>query len=59
MIERIFGLGSGSTVTEAMMWRWAEAHPYLFTIIKVSDPYIIVAVAFIGYTVVKRITGRR
>lgn len=44
----------GSSVDTVMEWRWATAHPFLFTIIKSSHVYLIATLMYVGAKVIKR-----
>jgi hypothetical protein len=56
MFDKLLGLSAHTDrMSEAFMWRWAEAHPVLFTIIKVTDyPWLIFGAVFVGYHAIKR-----
>jgi hypothetical protein len=38
-----------------LMMAWAEHHPYLFTLIKVLQPTLIVVIAVVGSNIVSKI----
>jgi hypothetical protein len=60
MFDKLFGISAHTTaMSEAFMWRWAEAHPVLYTLIEVTNqPYFLVAVVFVGYHVIRRMMKR-
>lgn len=54
----LFNKFSGSDhTTEILLMSWADKHPYLFTLIKVTEPYLFVIIAVVGINIVNRIFG--
>ncbi|NRF91499.1 hypothetical protein HQN89_10755 [Paenibacillus frigoriresistens] len=44
-----------SNISEMMYWRWAEQHPFLFTLIKVSQTSLVGAIILVvGKFVMRR-----
>jgi hypothetical protein len=37
-----------TTMEMLLQWKWAEAHPYLYTLIKTSQPYLIAVIFVVG-----------
>ena len=61
MLDKLLGLTAPmDRVSEALMWRWAFEHPYLYAIIKVADyPWLIFGAVFVGYHAIKRMARRQ
>jgi hypothetical protein len=45
--------------SEALQWRWAFEHPYLFTAIKVMTPYLDVVIVVAGVSLVRGLFSRK
>jgi hypothetical protein len=59
MFDKLLGITAPDRMSEAFMWRFAEAHPYLHTLIEVTNqPYFLVAIVFVGYHVIRRMVRR-
>lgn len=41
------------------IWIWAFSHPYLFTLIKVSQPTLLVVVMYIGSKILFGFAGKK
>jgi hypothetical protein len=45
----------GIKMSEAAWWIFANKHPYLFTLIQVTQPYIFVIIAVIGINIINKL----
>lgn len=46
---------SEKEIADILMMQWATHHPYLFTIIKVAEPYLFVIIAVVGINILNGI----
>lgn len=56
MLEKLIGdLGSKGNMETILEWKFAMSHPYLHTIIEISDSFLYVVLFVGGYMVVKKL----
>jgi hypothetical protein len=59
MFQGLFTHLASNPTSELLMWRWANEHPYLFTIIKVAEPQLFVIIAVAGYNLISKLMFRK
>lgn len=60
MLEKLIGdLGKDSSMETFYFWKFASEHPYLHTLVKISDSLTYVVVFFGAYYLIKRIMKKK